>query len=106
MDDELRRLRRRIEELEDASRGINPDDCSPSMLLKTTTATTYPTAAGLAYACVPSRAGGTEAEGSTPTFADGTRILYAINLGGAIPPAGTRVIATSVAGGRWVFRYD
>jgi hypothetical protein len=68
--------------------------------------TTYPTAAGQFYACNPEILTGLESEGATPTFtADTITIIYAMNLGTQIPPAGTKLVVHS-AGGRWMFRYD
>ncbi len=72
----------------------------------TTTVTTYPTSAGVFYACNPELIYGNETEGATPTFtADGSTIVYALNLGTSIPPNGTILVIHSV-GGRWVFRFD
>ncbi len=72
----------------------------------TTTVTAYPTSAGVFYACNPELITGSVAEGATPTFtADGATVVYALNLGTAIPPNGTILVAHSV-GGRWCFRYD
>lgn len=63
----------------------------PSTLLVTTTSEgAYPRIAGCYFAC--------KAE-------DGT-VIHALNLGRAIPPVGTRVVATRVGTGeraRWVF---
>ena len=79
---------------------------SAAMCVITTTVTTYPVAAGNFYACNPEILTGSEAEGAAPTFtADTTTIVYAFNLGTAIPPNGTKLVIHA-AGGRWVFRYD
>jgi hypothetical protein len=77
-----------------------------AMVVITTTVTTYPTSAAEFYACNPELLTGSEAEGATPTFtSDTSTVLYALNLGTAIPPNGTKLVLHSV-GGRWCFRYD
>jgi hypothetical protein len=49
---------------------------------------------------------GAEYEGGSATYtADTTQVLYALNLGTTIPPAGSNIIVTAV-GGRWTFRWD
>lgn len=79
---------------------------SAAMVVITTTVTTYPTSAAEFYACNPELLTGSEAEGATPTFTvDTATIVYALNLGTAIPPNGTYLVIHSV-GGRWCFRYD
>jgi hypothetical protein len=79
---------------------------SAAMCAITTTASSYPTAAGAFYACNPELLTGSVAEGATPTFtADTSTIEYAFNLGTAIPPVGTILVIHSV-GGRWCFRFD
>ena len=76
------------------------------MCVITTTLTTYPTTAGVYYACNPELLSGAETEGATPTFtADTGTVVYVLNLGTQIPPNGTKLIIHST-GGRWVFRYD
>jgi hypothetical protein len=82
------------------------DSGSAGCLIRTTTLVTYPTTAGRFYACNPVQIDGTETEGGTATYtADTTQVIYALNLGTTVPPAGTNLIATAV-GGRWTFRYD
>ena len=79
---------------------------SAAMCAVTTTVTTYPTSAGAFYACNPELLYGAETEGGAPTFtADTATVLYAFNLGSAIPPNGTKIVIHA-AGGRWAFRYD
>lgn len=83
-----------------------PNVASAAILAKTTTITTYPTAAAAYYAVIPADAGGTETEGQPASYVPRTgNVLLALNLGSQIPPAGTYVICHAV-GGRWVFRYD
>jgi hypothetical protein len=82
------------------------DDSPATLLLTTTTITTYPTSASAFYAGNPTQVSGTETEGGAASYApDIANIVLALNLGTQIPAAGTRVIATA-AGGRWTFRYD
>ena len=71
------------------------------MCVITTTVTTYPTSAAEFYACNPELLTGSETEGATPTFtADTATVVYALNLGTAIPPNGTKlVIHASAADG-------
>ncbi len=77
-----------------------------SVLAATTAVSSYPTTAAAFYAANPLEIDAVEAEGQTATFtADTTQVLYLLNLGTAVPPQGTYVIASAV-GGRWVFRYD
>jgi hypothetical protein len=79
---------------------------SAAMCAITTTVSTYPTSAGLFYACNPELIYGSELEGATPTFVPDTdTVVYALNLGTAIPPNGTLIVIHAV-GGRWCFRYD
>jgi hypothetical protein len=79
---------------------------SAALCCTTTTVDTYPTSAARFYGCNPNLIYGDETEGATPSFsADGATVLYALNLGTAIPPSGTTVVVHSV-GGRWCFRYD
>jgi hypothetical protein len=78
---------------------------APSLVCKTTTCTTYPTAAMRFYCVTPQSVLGTETEGSTGTFTGTPGTFKALNLGSAIPPSGTQVLVTFV-GHRWVFRYD
>jgi len=81
-------------------------DGSTSLLVTTTTVTTYPTTAGSFYASNPTEIDGSEIEGGAVTYtADSTQIVFILNVGTQIPPAGTRLVAHAV-GGRWVFRYD
>ena len=86
--------------------GAGADNGAASLCAITTTVTTYPTSAAEFYACNPELITGSVAEGATPTFtADTATVLYALNLGTAIPPNGTIIVVHS-AGGRWTFRYD
>jgi hypothetical protein len=89
----------------DRSGGQNPYGSAAACVI-TTTVTTYPTSAAEFYACNPELLTGTETEGTAVTFtADTATVLYAVNVGTAIPPNGTKLVIHS-AGGRWVFRYD
>jgi hypothetical protein len=79
---------------------------SAALCVVSTRVTTYPTTAATYYACNPELLGGSEAEGAAPTFArDGATVIYALNVGTAIPPEGTKLVIHAT-GGRWCFRYD
>lgn len=101
-------LRRRQDELAtdaDARRGATVN-CAPAQVVETFTEGTYPTAAGSYFACHPVTVGGTEAEGeAVTTTVDEDRTLYVANIGSAVPPEGTDLLATLVDG-RWEMRHD
>jgi len=100
--------RARHEDLERVLDQVSPsgDGGSVARLVRTTTVTTYPTAAGLFYGCNPVDLDGSEVEGNAASYTQDTdQVMYCLNVGTAIPPASTNVIASAV-GGRWVFRYD
>lgn len=82
-----------------------PPDGARSLLVQTTTKTTYPTTAGVFYAVKSVDVDGTELEGATPTFTVETDIFFALNLGSAVPPSGTNILAECF-GGMWAFRWD
>lgn len=75
------------------------------LVARTTTIAAYPTTAASFYACNPVTVLGAEVEGGAGTKTVGSSTILALNLGSAIPPAGTEILATFV-GCRWVFRYD
>jgi hypothetical protein len=77
----------------------------PSLVVRTKTLSHYPTLAQAFYACSPLTVLGIEVEGGSGSLSVATSTLFALNLGSAIPPTGTNVIATFVEN-RWVFRYD
>lgn len=101
-------LRRRQDELAidaDALRGRSVT-CAPAMVVQTFAEGTYPTAAGRYFACHPVVVSGIEDENENVlTAPDTNTIMYVANLGSAIPPAGTKRVATLV-GGRWGMAYD
>lgn len=78
-----------------------------TLLARTTTIASYPTAAATFYALLPLVLTGAEVEGGpgTVTPAIAAAAFLAWNLGSAVPPSGTQVVATFV-GNRWAFRYD
>lgn len=89
----------------DRSAGGAPHGAA-ALLVATTTATLYPTSAGVAYACVPLGINGDEAEGAAATYVVmSANILFALNLGSSIPPNGANIVVHAV-GGRWCFRWD
>ena len=83
----------------------NPSPSSPTLVANTKTITHYPSAPGQYFACEPMSVLGVEAEGEIGTFTNFGAIFFALNLGTAIPPSGTKLIVTFVEN-RWVFRYD
>jgi hypothetical protein len=105
--DEARRLRVRDEDITDAltTSPYLADPGSPCLVLQTKALTAYPSAAQSFFACVPVTVLGTEIEGGQAALTPLTPTLFAFNLGAALPPQGTNVIASYV-GNRWVFRYD
>jgi hypothetical protein len=74
-------------------------------LVQTTTVATYPTTAAAYFACTPLDVLGTQTEGSPGSTTTCTGLIYVFNLGTAIPPNGTKLVATFVPY-RWVTRYD
>lgn len=105
--DELTRLAARDLALLDETkrRDVDPSLSPPSLLARTTTIATYPTAAQVFYACQPLQILGTEVEGAGGLVSVSNSNFFALNLGGTIPPPGTQILTTFV-GNRWVFRYD
>lgn len=105
--DEAKRLRIRDEALNDETtqRDRLPSYGSPSLVAQTKTIRTYPSAAQQFYACVPQTVLGKEVEGGPGTLTPDSASFFALNLGTAIPPVGTTILATFVDS-RWVFRYD
>ncbi len=86
-------------------RDRDPRFGSPSLVAQTTTIAAYPTSAQRFFACVPQTVLGAEVEGGPALVPPGTSTFFALNLGTAVPPTGTDVLATFVES-RWVFRYD
>lgn len=106
-DDEAKRLRLRESDRFDRSGRRDRDFApgTPSLVAQTTTSKAYPTSAQQFFACIPMVVLGAEVEGGAGTLASGTSTFLALNLGSAVPPKGTEVLATFVDS-RWVFRYD
>ncbi len=105
--DEAKRLRIRDDAIA-GDLGAVPylaDPGTPCLVAQTTKVSTYPTAAQSFFACSPVAVFGAEVEGAQATLTALAPIFYALNLGSAIPPMGSDVIASFV-GNRWVFRYD
>ncbi len=71
---------------------------------KTASDGSYPTTAQAVYMLVLQSIDVGDSEGDAATFFDEDGLMPAVNLGGSIPPAGTRVIAFSISG-HWVFSY-
>lgn len=64
----------------------------------------YPNQAQRVYACRVRPPRGRESEGSPGEFESPDQAVFALNLGGTVPPVDTYVLLT-LAGGRWVFRH-
>lgn len=105
MMDEARTLRERQAELGRATddADIPPQGACP-LVVKTKTVGTYPTSAKSYYVVTTQTPGGTEVEGGTLSLSAVTGDFFAGNIGNAIPPSGTEVIAHPI-GGRWIFAY-
>lgn len=82
-----------------------PDPGERCLVVQTKTVGTYPTAAGSFFAVATAQAFGAEVEGGAGSVTAGSDTFHALNVGTAVPPSGTNVIATFVDY-RWVFRYD
>ena len=81
-------------------------DCAAAVVVQTTTVTTYPTQAASFFACNPCEINGPEVEGQPGTLVpDTTTVLYVLNIGTAVPPQGTQLVAHG-AGGRLTMRFD
>lgn len=106
-DDEIRILRRRLEDLIDSlDRGAeDPGIGGIAMLVQTGAINVYPTSAVAVYAVQALVPAGNEAEGVAPTFAAYGNKFTAINTGTKVPPSGSQVIVRLVSG-RYVFRFD
>lgn len=108
MDDEARKLRERMGDLQERFDQLPTDTATPSpnRLFLTAVKTHYPTVAGAYYCLQPQRLSGSQAEGGTSTLDDaGPNKTFGLNIGRSIPPIGTLVIA-SVIDNVWVFRYS
>jgi hypothetical protein len=105
-DDEARTLRSRMAAMQAEIDRLDsePSDGNPAMLVETFDDGDYPTTVAAYFACHPVTVGGVEAEGEAVTFDVGTGTVHCLNLGTAIPPAGTKLVARSVDG-RWAFEY-
>lgn len=105
--DEAKRLRGHDTALLDglSRRDRAPAFGSPSLVAQTTTIKTYPTSAQRFYACVPQTVLGAEVEGGPGILSPSSSTFFALNLGTAIPPTGTNILATFIES-RWVFRFD
>ena len=105
--DEAKRLRIRDAALTDgfSQSGRYPTLGMPCLVAQTKTLASYPTAAQLFYACSPLTVLGPEIEGGPANITAGSSTFFSLNLGSAVPPVGTNILATFVDN-RWVFRYD
>ncbi len=106
-EDEAKRLRIRDAALIDgfSQAGLDPTLGMPCLVAQTKTQSSYPTSAQTFYACSPLTVLGPEVEGGMAILTVGNSTFFSLNLGSAVPPSGTNVLATFVDN-RWVFRYD
>jgi len=106
-DSEARRLRIDDKDrLDDLARGEQPPVTgSLSLVAVTTVVSAYPTGVGQFFACTPQGVLGTETEGTAGVISPLAGVVYALLLGSAVPPLGTKVVLTK-PDHRWVFRYD
>ena len=106
--DEAKRLRIRDATLVDgfSRRDRDPTFGMPCLLAQTKKLVELPDRR--AAASMPARRStllGPEVEGGPGTVTPGPSTFFALNLGSAVPPVGTSILATFVDN-RWVFRYD
>ena len=78
---------------------------APSLVAQTEIINNYPSAPRQFYACTVQTVLGNEVEGGAGTLSPNPSTFYALNLGTAVPPVGTTILATFVES-RWVFRFD
>lgn len=105
--DDPRTIRSRLSELAGNLDRLDfpaPSSAHP-IVVRTVTVATYPTTAGRFYGCQVVTVGGVEAEGNSGSFTLITGVFYVLNLGSAIPPVGTNLIAEPIDG-RWTTRFD
>jgi hypothetical protein len=105
--DDARRLYLRDSAMADivVRQDSDPPVGAPSLLVRTTLLSVYPTAPGSYFACQPLTLLGAEVEGGQAAIFPGYSTFFALNLGSSVPPPGTQILTTFV-GNRWVFRYD
>ena len=105
--DEAKRLRGRDEERLGALTRREPAASfgSLSLVAQTRAIKTYPTSPQRFYACVAQTVLGREVEGGPAILSASPATFFALNLGTAVPPVGTAILATFVES-RWVFRFD
>lgn len=104
---DLRSERDRLAELAAAiDRALDEQaESATAAVVVTFQASTYPVAAQSVFACAVQVVGGPETEGAAGTLTLTSATIYAYNLGAAVPPPGTALLAVQV-GDRWTFRYD
>jgi hypothetical protein len=105
--DEAKRLRVRAAARDDGLTRFDlaAADGAPCLLAQTVVVRSYPTTAASYFGCQAQTILGAEVEGGGATITPDGGVFFALNLGSAIPPVGTTIVATFV-GNRWAFRYD
>ena len=104
---EAQRLRILAGEDADARSRFDPASVggAPTLVVKTVAVKTYPTVAQRYYGVQAASVLGAEIEGQAGSVSTSSGIFYALNLGSAVPPVGTQLIAT-FTGNRWVFVFN
>lgn len=87
------------------TRGMASATNCPILAAQTKTVTTYPNVAQRFFACATVSVLGAEVEGGTGAISADSSLIYALNLGTAVPPVGTTVLLF-FSGNRWVFLYN
>lgn len=95
---------RQADDAIDIGRSPTPTEMGgTSIVVQTKTKTSYPTAAGVYYACDILEIFGPEVEGGAATYWPKGETIYVLNLGASVPVVGSKEIADYVPY-RWVFR--
>ncbi len=86
---------------------IAPDQVggSATLVVQTVQVAKYPTTAGSYYGVKSASVLGAEIEGQAGSVTTSSGTFFALNLGSAVPPAGTQLIAT-FTGNRWLFVFN
>lgn len=102
---ELERLRERLREIENGSVTTEETSGRVSLLARTRSVGSYPSAALKVYSCEILHVMGAETEGATPTKYPTGVYIFAANLGTAVPAQGTEVLLTYQPH-TWTFQHD
>ena len=105
--DEAERLRILAREDAEARSRFDPGQIggAPTLVVQTVTVKTYPTVAQRFYGVKAVTILGAEVESQAGSVTTGSGIFYALNIGSAVPPVGTQLIATFI-GNRWILTFN